>query len=178
MKIGASDTASYEVCASESDERCDCPLAHFHVVQVGCLAFELVAGRAPFQFSTAEQTATAILYGSITEWPDCFRAYSISFIKSCLQKVRSSHRMWHQPGQRNMHCRLGQHFFLLAPTRGVTKRNIMQVPERRATITELLQHPVIGTRKGLSAWFNAVNAVTATKAFHALGSPFRKPDRN
>ena len=58
-----------------------------HCLQVGCLAFELLAGRAPFEFESTEQTATAILHGRITAWPSTFQPNSIDFIKSCLQRV-------------------------------------------------------------------------------------------
>lgn len=58
-------------------------------VQIGCLAYEMLAGRSPFEFEIPEHTATAVLFAHVSAWPPTISPRMQSFISSCLRKVTS-----------------------------------------------------------------------------------------
>eukprot|EP00892_Ulva_mutabilis_P012469 jgi/Ulvmu1/9595/UM054_0025.1 len=55
-------------------------------IQIGCLAFEMLAGRSPFEFAVPEHTAAAVLFADISDWPPCIGPRMQSLISSCLRK--------------------------------------------------------------------------------------------
>ena len=56
-------------------------------LQIGCLAYEMLAGRSPFEFALPEQTAAAVLFAEISHWPNCIGPRMQTLISSCLRKV-------------------------------------------------------------------------------------------
>ncbi|KAL3141526.1 hypothetical protein ABBQ32_004775 [Trebouxia sp. C0010 RCD-2024] len=53
---------------------------------VGCLLFELLTGKAPFEVPSKDLTCALILWGDIQHYPDKLSQPCISFIQTCLTK--------------------------------------------------------------------------------------------
>jgi hypothetical protein len=58
-----------------------------HKLQVGCLAYELLVGRAPYELPDVRMTAVAICQGELHAWPAHISQCARSFIQVCLHKV-------------------------------------------------------------------------------------------